>query len=557
MKITNIQWRNIGPYGNKIQELQLDSNGALWMLLGKNGSGKSFILNLTKAIFFGKIDKLKKDEISNRFNKHGWGKIEGLLNDGLPYTVEREFSPSNLIAKKNDEDVGKAGITDYQTYIENEIVGLPYSIFSNVISLSVNDFKSFISMTPGDKRLIIDKIFSMEIINNIHELIKRDLKEYKIKLDLFDRDIQAFNFNIDKTKQELEKLIQKSKEDNTQKINELIKNIEAFKPKLEEVLKKREEYTLKKNELDLAVRTGNENISKVKFSIEQINKKIALFNQDKCPTCETLFSDGNFSLIKDNLESQKTEKTKELEDLTEVQKNLVLSRDKVNEAITKLNTVANQVQFNITNFNNQLKILNDNAINKDGLESLQNIISTNSIKLKEINDKKIVSSGDLKYLQILEMLYNNDGIKKKILENYLPTLNEEVEYTLSELHFPYNLHFTSDFDAELSHLGIKISADSLSTGEKKRVDLAAIISIIRMIKRKFPNINMLMLDEILSSIDSEGMYDFISYLQKTSKEMHLNIFIVNHTPLPVEYFDYKILVDKNDGFSDIIIEKLQ
>lgn len=556
MKINNIQWRNIGPYGNKIQELQLDNEGALWMILGKNGSGKSFILNLSKAIFFGKIDKLKKDEISNRFNKHGWGKIEGILNDGQPYIVERDFSPSNLIVKTNQEDIGKSGITDYQNYIENEIVGLPYTIFSNVISLSVNDFKSFISMTPGDKRLIIDKLFSMEIINKIHELIKRDLKEFKVKLDLYEREISVFNYNIEKTRLELEKLIQKSNEDNSQKINELNSNILQYKPKLQEAIDKLQVFTIRKNEIDQSIKLNNEQISKIKFNIDQINKKIALYKQDKCPTCETLFDSADFSLIKESLDKSLIERNNELEQSVEVHNNLSLVKEKIVNGINKLNNIINQIQNNITNCLTQLKALNENTINKDGLESLQNIISTNNIKMKEINDKKIVENNDMKYLQILEMLYNNDGIKKKILENYLPTLNEEVEYTLSELHFPYKLYFTSDFDAILNHLGIQISAESLSTGERKRVDLAAIISIIRMIKRKFPNINMLMLDEILSSIDSEGMYDFMGYLQKTAKEMNLNIFIVNHTPLPVEYFDYKINVDKIDGFSDINLEKL-
>ena len=66
-----------------------------------------------------------------------------------------------------------------------------------------------------------------------------------------------------------------------------------------------------------------------------------------------------------------------------------------------------------------------------------------------------------------------------------------------------------------------------------------------------------MLDEVLSSIDGDGMYDIIGMLQRTAKELSMNILIINHSPLPVEYFSYKIEISKNAGFSDLTFEKLE
>jgi hypothetical protein len=74
------------------------------------------------------------------------------------------------------------------------------------------------------------------------------------------------------------------------------------------------------------------------------------------------------------------------------------------------------------------------------------------------------------------------------------------------------LRFNSDFEPLLEHLGIHINVETLSTGEKKRVDLAVLISIIRMLKRKYPSLNIFMLDEVLSSIDGDGIYDIIGLL---------------------------------------------
>jgi DNA repair exonuclease SbcCD ATPase subunit len=64
------------------------------------------------------------------------------------------------------------------------------------------------------------------------------------------------------------------------------------------------------------------------------------------------------------------------------------------------------------------------------------------------------------------------------------------------------------------------------------------------------------LDEIFSSVDSEGVYHILEILNETIKEINLNTFVINHTVLPAELFDKKIEITKNSGFSDISIESI-
>ena len=72
-----------------------------------------------------------------------------------------------------------------------------------------------------------------------------------------------------------------------------------------------------------------------------------------------------------------------------------------------------------------------------------------------------------------------------------------------------------------------------------------------MLKRKYPQINLVCLDETLSSLDYESSTDVILHLQEIAQNMNLNIFIVSHTTLDENLFDYKIFIDKNSGFSDL------
>ena len=554
MKLKQISWKNIGPFGNKLQTLDLPDEGGLWMVLGKNGNGKSFFVNLPKIGYYGKLDRFKKDEISNRLNRHGYIKLVDETSPDTLVTIERTFSPSDLRVDKNDDDIGKSGIVNYQDYIDLEVTGLPYHIFSNIISLSINDFKSFISMTPHDKRIIIDKLFAMEIINKMNELVKRDLRDIKLNIDLFDREIITLKSNIDVAVKELQKLEERVNDDNSVKIIELSKQLETYKPKLQEGYTKKKQWESKKEEIVKAQNIFIRQKAKITHEIQHLKDQITLFNQEKCPTCTTPFNDTRFDLIKGQLNEDIDKKNAELEQLKSEESKYATSLLKLNQGLGTINNFIINVQATYNAIESEMNRL---KIDKpQEFTSIQNIISENTTTLTTKSEEKVKFDDDYKYLAILENLYSDAGVKKKILESYLPTLNKEIAYTLNELHFPYNLTFNSDFEPDMHHLGIQIGVDTLSTGEKKRVDLAVLISIIRMLKRKYPGLNIFMLDEVLSSIDGDGIYDIIGLLQKISKEMNMNIFVINHSPLPIESFDFRIEIVKRDGFSDLIIEKL-
>ena len=137
MKLKSISWRNVGPYGNKLQSLTFSEEGGLWAVVGKNGHGKSFVVNLPKILYYGRLEGFRKEEIANRLNKHGWIQGEVETSPGTLVSIERNISPQDLKVYKYREgeapdeknDIGKAGIQNYQDYIDLEVTGLPYNIF--------------------------------------------------------------------------------------------------------------------------------------------------------------------------------------------------------------------------------------------------------------------------------------------------------------------------------------------------------------------------------------------------------------------------------------------
>jgi DNA repair exonuclease SbcCD ATPase subunit len=104
-------------------------------------------------------------------------------------------------------------------------------------------------------------------------------------------------------------------------------------------------------------------------------------------------------------------------------------------------------------------------------------------------------------------------------------------------------------------MGAEIPVQTLSTGEMKKVDFVVLIAIMKLMKLKFSTINLLFLDELFSSVDPEGVYSILKILKKNSKDMGLNIFVINHAPMPHEIFDWKLEVSKTNNFSSISIDK--
>lgn len=556
MKIVKIEWRNIFSYGNKIETLEFGNEGKLWQLSGRSGSGKSSLLTIPKLLLYGKTEgsdgkPVKTGSIANRINKNGW--IRGTIKKGSnEFIIERTFSPQSLTVYKNGENLDKAGLRDMQGIIDNEIMdNMPYHIFANVMTLSLNNFKSFISMSPNDKRLIIDKIFSLEILNKVYELVKKDMRELGNVINTSNSQVFSLEQTIKTSNAELENLTNKNEDDNKDVLKSLREKIEKigvlYKTQSDSYSQYYQKYTELCNSENQCLQLYNAQLRECKDT----ENKIKLFNEDKCPTCGTPFHGQEFDELRGQLTAKYEQQQQQLNVYLENYQTFSKAK---NEYITSLNTLKTNIDKLLAKQNEFLieaKSIENAASKSSEYASIQNIINE-TVAAKTNLEKSIDESNNkMGLLNIMESMYSNDGIKQQMMENYLPTLNEEIKNTLIALSFPYTLEFDNNFDPHLECLGEPIEVQSLSTGEHKKVDLTVLCAILRMLKRKYPQINLVCLDETLSSLDYESSTDIITYLQDIASSMSLNIFIVSHTQLDENLFDVRIHIDKNSGFSSL------
>ena len=76
-------------------------------------------------------------------------------------------------------------------------------------------------------------------------------------------------------------------------------------------------------------------------------------------------------------------------------------------------------------------------------------------------------------------------------------------------------------------------------------------------KIKFPVINLLFLDELFGNLDPDGVHEVLKILSELRKELNMNIFVVNHLPIDSSVFTNKILITKDNGFSQLKIEEVE
>ena len=553
MKFKSIEWKNIRSFGEEIQRIDFN-DGELVLLKGISGSGKSTILSLPCIALFGKTPGLTKSAVHNRINKHGWVKAV-IEKGGHEYVIERSFTPNDLQVFRDGVNINSYGTSSAQDYIDKEIADIPIKAFSNMISISMKKFKSFLTMSPADRKEIIDRVFNLEVVNIAYEKIKKDAREIGNMINSNNNSLFQLTQTLNNATFELTKLQESDKSsENQATINANNIKIQKDNDNIKKLTDVLTEHTKKQTDASNTINSIKQQQYENNYNIQVIQQKINLYSQDKCPTCGMSFSSESIKTLKgqlDNLLNQKLEITKDLEKKAKDANN---DYNAITEYLGKLNTAIFQLNYDIQQLTAQNTALSEQLKQSAEYQGINNIINNTTTQINDIKTQLEKDSAKLKELQILTTVYSIDGVKQKVIVNYLPILNKEIAEGLELVNFPYQLEIDMKFEPHLKELGVELTPESLSDGEETRVDLIVLCSLFKLLKRRFPSINILSIDEVLSSLDNETSGMVLDFLRHFAQENNLSCFIVSHTDLYLDNFNKIINVEKK-GFSRIEITK--
>ncbi len=186
----------------------------------------------------------------------------------------------------------------------------------------------------------------------------------------------------------------------------------------------------------------------------------------------------------------------------------------------------------IANFKNMRKGIEDKIIPKKE-------------ELSKLNRKNDV-------LGIVSDIFSETGLKQYLSNIYVPMINTYVSEVCDKLGIPYRVVFTTGYDCIITFMGDEISYRTLSNGERKKIDIAVTLAFLKIIKTKISDINILFLDEVLSSIDVSSCNELLRIFHDFSKDTSLRIYMVHHANLDSTWVDNIIEIEKQNGFSHFV-----
>lgn len=556
MKILSIEFKNIASYGNKTQKLEFNKDAAeLYLTLGKNGHGKTTIANAIVFGLYGKVEGVKMGDLPNRINKNLWVKVS-LQSNNMEVTIERGLAPNKFKVMINGVEYDRAGKRGVQEYLEEEVYGIPYHVFKNIIILSINDFKSFLTMSPSDKKQIIDKMFGFSILNDMQRMVKDDRKTLKSDMDAFDSELTQINESIIQVKMQLNKLQQESDEKNKDEIKALKEKLVKFDDNKKKLETAQEAFKEKIGTFEEDLKVKNNSYSNMKYELDSLKKKLALYEKNACPTCEAPLDSEFHQHKKEEYQSKVDEMPDKMKSLQEEVQDINISIGQAREKQNQIRDKVSSIKTNINNIKNELIKIKNASGSQDQFKHLDTLIKgfQEQEETKEADKSKITN--EYYFLETLETVLGEDGVKNMAVKTILPGLNANIAAMINTMHLPFHMRFDDKFNCIINHLGEEINPMTLSTGERKKADFIVIIAIIKILKLRFPQLNLLFLDELLSSVDQDGVYNILKILAQVIKENKINTFVINHTVLPHEIFDKKISIFKDNGFSKFEIETI-
>jgi DNA repair exonuclease SbcCD ATPase subunit len=409
-------------------------------------------------------------------------------------------------------------------------------------------------MSSQDKRSIIDKIFGFHVLNQMRDLLKEENRKIRESMENLGGRLSSVESTIQSSLNEMENLANQIEEESSSKKEELQNSLETFEGLQVIHNKKTEEFRDIENELNSELTNTNRLIIESRTKLQEVQRKIKLYDLDQCPTCQTSLDSEFHHCIKDGLVADQSSVSQQLEESNTLMADLKQKERDLSSIKRDIMDKGKKIEMKINEIRRDLKSLNESSNDKQ-LQSLQRIVDNLQGERGKMETESFKNQEKNNWLRTLDEILGEKGVKQMAIRTILPSLNSEILELLGKMHLDYQVIFDEEFNATIYHMGVEIPTQTLSTGEMKKVDFVVLIAIMKLMKMKFSSINLLFLDELFSSVDPDGVHSILRILRSVCKELGLNIFVINHAPMPHEIFDWKLEVAKANNFSSISIDK--
>lgn len=564
IEFIDLKFKNILSYGNNYTTITFKKG--ITRYFGKNGDGKSTLIEALNFVLFGlPYRKVKKGLLVNSKNKKALEVYLTFKKQDSIYRIERGIKPDFFRIYENDVLVPvSSSVKGYQEILVEDILQFDENIWNQVSIKSSTRNMAFMTLAKAEKRKIVENILDIEVFSIMCKNLKTKIDTVDVELKSIKKDIDNATLLIDQEQENLEKLYNMKKKME----EEAERNIQAYKDEIVQlnesnvayvkglgiIQKKKAQKVSKLQEItdcrNISVNLTTE-ISKYETILDQHNKKIKFLTKTcgECPKIKELMDDNDASIADAKIDSMKAKMVENQ------QKSAILEGE-----MKKINDILANERFVTENLTKNKRRIQDLETHINSSKNSIIEIDESKIKGYRISKKRFETDYNVAFklkshLVLLRNLYSDEGIKTFIIKKYLPTINKLLNTYLMKFQADMIFNFDVEFnEVVLTKYKEDFTYYSFSQGQKKRIDLAVMFAFIKFaqMKNKKSDTNILILDEVLTTLDQQGTESVMQVLSEYKNNNDKSIITINHlTDLNQEFFDYNYEVKIDKGFSKI------
>ena len=548
-------------------EIQLDRTSST-LIIGENGAGKSTILD---ALCFGLFNKpfrnISKKQLVNTVN-NGAAVVEVEFNvGGKEVKVIRGIKPNIFEVWVNGKMINQdANARDYQKYLEQQIMGLNYRSFTQVVILGSSTFVPFMQLTTKARREVVEDILDIKIFSLMNFLLKSQTKELNEDIRNTEQTYELTREKASLQERFIKDVIENKSsiiEESKSKVSSNDSSIQTKQGQIVSLDNAKEALSFdseQKIRLEEKIRKLSRTEAALSNKRGEHERQINFFQSNaECPTCEQDITDAT-KQTQINARNSKVEEldnaiadanrmeNDEQERLNVIKDNLTTLRRHDVEIAKIRSSISELEKFNVK-LEKDIETYTQGSVSDDDKTKLAELKG----KISLIEEQKSKLNEDKFYVDVARNLLQDSGIKTKIVKQYLPIMNKLVNTYLSSMDFYVQFNLDENFNETIkSRFRDEFSYASFSEGEKMRIDLALLFTWRAIAKMKnSTNTNLLILDEIFdSSLDGSGTDDFLKILDTFSDQ---NVFVISHKQdMLFDKFRSVVQFKKEKNFSHLV-----
>lgn len=565
-----VRWKNFLSTGNSWNQIYLNKHKSA-LIVGKNGSGKSTVLDALTFSLFGKsFRNINKPLLINSINgKDCLVELEFSIQTNK-YKIRRGIKPNVFEIFLNGDLIDQDAATkDYQSFLENSILKFNYKAFTQIVILGSSSFVPFMKLSAADRRAIIEDLLDIQIFSSMNSVVKDTLAQIKLETVENKTALEGISQQLQMQKKFIEDAKKNAEEEIEKKIQDRDENLQHIKEHEEkcELVERHTTQLLNSIHDKDAVVDKISSLGKMSVKINETRKKVQkeldFYEQnDECPTCTQEISQAFKQKITAGRKKKVDEIDKGLIELNDQLQKVVSRHDDIQKIVAQVNehraevarygATIKQLTKNVEKQEKEIEELRNKKPMDGNLEKMARELYA---KYQDLVAERERISNEKAYSEAAAILLKDSGIKARIVKQYLPIINKLVNKYLAALDFFVNFEIDEEFKETIkSRHRDDFSYDNFSEGERMRIDLSLLFTFRAIARMKNSiNTNLLIMDEIFDgAIDSSGTDELMKLIDQLSEDS--NIFVISHkTDALIDKFGTVMKFDKVKNFSQMEI----